>query len=412
MMERERLTRLLETPGQVARGDLADLRSLTERFPWFSGAQVLRASGEQAAGDVASDETLRAAAAHVPSRAVLYDLLGVSSTTPPATKALPDPKPLLSVVPEGPPSGEHVALPAPIPLRKSGELVAPIATEAALSPSKPEHTPAVEVEAVDEVAGVEEVEGVEEVMGVAGVDEIRGVEEAEVAPSVKEPLPSIDPLDQQILEAALASAYDLTLHAPPASVVAPSVVLEPASISTEQVAPPSNDRGGSEELRTEPQSVSSEVQPANIPSPQVARTARKRFSSWLVSDASIPTIKSHVEGPNPQVRSTTQQEDEAAPSTPKQVLPPADTMAIVDRFIQQETPLPATKTAFFTPQQAAKRSLDDSAGLVTETLARIYAQQGNVAKAKATYEKLALKYPDKSAYFAALSQALDAQQNK
>jgi hypothetical protein len=81
-------------------------------------------------------------------------------------------------------------------------------------------------------------------------------------------------------------------------------------------------------------------------------------------------------------------------------------------FIQQETPLPAPKTAFFTPQQAAKRSLDDSAGLVTETLARIYAKQGNVAKAKAAYEKLALKYPDKSAYFAALSQALDAQQYK
>jgi hypothetical protein len=174
-MERERLTRLLETPGQVARGDLADLRSLTERFPWFSGAQVLRASGEQAAGDVASDETLRAAAVHVPSRAVLYDLLGVSSTTPPAAKVLPDPKPLLSVVLDAPPSGEHDALPAPIPLRKSGELVAPRATETVMSPSEPELTHAVVGEAVDEVAGVEEVEGVEEDAMVEEVAEVEGV---------------------------------------------------------------------------------------------------------------------------------------------------------------------------------------------------------------------------------------------
>lgn len=87
-------------------------------------------------------------------------------------------------------------------------------------------------------------------------------------------------------------------------------------------------------------------------------------------------------------------------------------MSIVDRFIGQEIQAPATKAAFFTPQQAAKRSLDDTAGLVTETLARIYAKQGSTAKAIEAYNKLALKYPEKSAYFAGLSQALEAQQNK
>jgi hypothetical protein len=291
------------------------------------------------------------------------------------------------------------------------------------SPYGPEYTPAVDGEAVDEVVGVGEVEGVvrveedtrveevAEVEGVAGGEEVK---EADPDPAETEPLPSIDPLDQQILEAALASAYDLTLHAPPAPVIAPSIAPELASKSSEVVEETSNDGGDSDELRRETQSVSSEAQPATIPNPKVDRTARKRFSSWLAADASTHTFKTNVEEPNPQVLSTTQQKSEAqtAPSTQKQVLPSADTMAIVDRFIQQETPLPAPKTAFFTPQQAAKRSLDDSAGLVTETLARIYAKQGNVAKAKAAYEKLALKYPDKSTYFAALSQALDAQQYK
>jgi hypothetical protein len=92
--------------------------------------------------------------------------------------------------------------------------------------------------------------------------------------------------------------------------------------------------------------------------------------------------------------------------------PPTDTAALIDRFIKQSTPEPKSKAAFFTPQQAAKRSLDDTAGLVTETLARIHEKQGHLDKAIDAYRKLALKYPEKSAYFAALAKALEEQQKK
>lgn len=43
----------------------------------------------------------------------------------------------------------------------------------------------------------------------------------------------------------------------------------------------------------------------------------------------------------------------------------------------------------------------------TETLARIYAQQGYFAQAKEIYGKLILAYPEKSAYFAALIEKLN-----
>ena len=49
----------------------------------------------------------------------------------------------------------------------------------------------------------------------------------------------------------------------------------------------------------------------------------------------------------------------------------------------------------------AKKSLDDSGGLVSDTLARIYINQGNLDKALEAYEQLILKYPEKSGYFAA-----------
>ena len=45
-------------------------------------------------------------------------------------------------------------------------------------------------------------------------------------------------------------------------------------------------------------------------------------------------------------------------------------------------------------------------GLVTETLARMYAEQGHVAKAIQAYEILKLRVPEKSSIFAARIEAL------
>ena len=50
----------------------------------------------------------------------------------------------------------------------------------------------------------------------------------------------------------------------------------------------------------------------------------------------------------------------------------------------------------------AKSSVADVSDIVSETLAKIYLGQNNFSKAIQTYEKLMLKYPEKSVYFAAL----------
>lgn len=51
---------------------------------------------------------------------------------------------------------------------------------------------------------------------------------------------------------------------------------------------------------------------------------------------------------------------------------------------------------------AEKRWEDPELGFCTETLARIYAEQGYAAQAKKIYSRLVLRYPEKSAYFASL----------
>jgi hypothetical protein len=91
---------------------------------------------------------------------------------------------------------------------------------------------------------------------------------------------------------------------------------------------------------------------------------------------------------------------------------PALPEQLIERFIQEEPRIKPTKTSFYNPVNMAKKSVQESDDFVTETLARIYAKQGNYPKAIRTYQKLSLKYPEKSTYFAALIEELKRTPNK
>ncbi len=313
-MERERLTELMDAPERITPDDIAALRDLGERFPWFSGAHLLRAAGAHAANDVFFDETLRTVAAHIPARSVLYDVVH-------------KPKP-------GPVSTVHVVT-APEVLAP-----APFVPESVAPPNDPEGNP------------------------------------PKAAPS--------DELDQVIRTAALNSSYELLMgHA---TLPEPMPHAEVSPTRPDPVPPPEPHVPG---VPLTPQESVDQVEPVH--------DRRMSFTAWLgAMPRSMP-------------------EPAAPPSRAASILSdvvPVDTATLIDRFIRQSTPAPRPKTEFYTPQQAAKRSLDDTAGLVTETLARIHVEQGNLGKAIEAYGKLALKYPARSAYFAALQKELEEQLHK
>ena len=72
---------------------------------------------------------------------------------------------------------------------------------------------------------------------------------------------------------------------------------------------------------------------------------------------------------------------------------------LIDNFLQSNTRI-VPKETHEENEDISKQSIEEDNDLITETLVRIYIKQGYYFKAIMAYEKLSLKYPEKSIYFA------------
>jgi len=85
---------------------------------------------------------------------------------------------------------------------------------------------------------------------------------------------------------------------------------------------------------------------------------------------------------------------------------------LISEFIRKQPSIKVKKELPDEYKDISEKSTRPDDHLLTETLARIYYKQGYFEKAINTYEILSLKYPEKSAYFAARIEEIKTEMNK
>lgn len=141
-----------------------------------------------------------------------------------------------------------------------------------------------------------------------------------------------------------------------------------------------------DETETEP--VESEAKPALEPEEKIETPSENlTFSQWLrqkQKGTTTPTKTSPIEETIPV-------EKPVAKNTVD---------ALLEKFIREEPRISKPIKDFYNPAKNARKSIEESDDLVTETLAEIHVLQKNFQKAISAYEKLILLYPEKKTFFA------------
>ena len=196
----------------------------------------------------------------------------------------------------------------------------------------------------------------------------------------------------------------------PSDVNAVEPVVTQETITREDVASPEVVEFESEQVRE----VILEVTPTVIPEPEIQEEKQPEHSLEISNEDSFTFSfeDSHVDEATDKkdVEDSVKQETtvdllELDMSQPKAEDEPSDDL--IDHFLKVNPRIVPKLDLEDSRGDISQPGLEENDEIVTETLASIYEQQGHFLKAKEAFQKLILKFPEKSTYFASRIQELE-----
>ncbi|MCC7297923.1 MAG: hypothetical protein IT244_06270 [Bacteroidia bacterium] len=389
MVNQDKLSYIARNPTEITTSDARELEELTKKFPFFTLPHVLLSRFYHSQNDYRLEETIHKTALRVNDRAWLYWFLN-NTTSADAdihelevhtqndavalAEAQVEAEPPITEPAEFSHSNDweetaSTSLFVPDAVETQDEAAVELLAEANLA-----LTDVPKPEAQDELElTLNSIESMFEPWdeGDLSLSEVEIEEEA-----VFDEIESFDSLPNNDIEALNESEPDVEEEQLPALMVTPDAELE--------------------ELETETQEVTEK------------KTLERNMFAY--SGASVyniedyyPIDKQETETPDDFFAWLSKPKFTESDSPSVETVQEADKkIALIDKFIESKPTVSRPKSEFFNAYEAAKKSEMLPEALVTETLARVYLDQGNFNGALRIYEKLQLKNPLKSAYFANL----------
>lgn len=356
-MNRERFFTLVKNPGLLKADDAPFLEELIKEYPYFQTAHLLAARCYKITDSIHLQKQIKNAAAHITNRRVLYDLIENFQE-----------KQVIETVPEVQEQEKEDTSSAPEVLyqEEKSEAIVP------------------EINISEEVVNAAKTADSMEVAPVALTEEIKPEESPK---NIIEGPPSEDILTAQPqIENTINDKFDFEIP------LEQEIKLALAESQYIQEFEHQSEKESIIELKKEEpvqkvdQNAVKGLEDENHATDNAFNESQTSFVAWLKNLNSIPSAA--------KVDSISEKKEDK----------------IIDAFMEKPvTRVKPSKHDFYSPVNMAKQSVTDNDFFVTETLAKIYIKQGNLAKAIKVYQNLSLKNPEKSSIFAAQIKILKEQ---
>jgi hypothetical protein len=355
-MNLDQIATRISDPASCIGQEIPALKELTEKYPYSQIFSILYLKALANHNDIGFEDALQKHAYRISDRMKLYDLIHEQTGS-----EIESTEETIEIITEKVEETEIV--PEVIVVEIEEKIAVEIITEPEVEEvvpltSEPE-TIAEPLETIEIEPTIETVEP--KIVVESEIEPLNAVSEKEI-PAEETNVNSDqnaqdDELNLEIISQVVANVYNENLE---------NSVPEPKKIEIEE-------------------KISEQIEPEISTTEKPDFTSKRSFTSWLkMGEQSTQT-------PVPKEKEIIEEEIEVIE---KQI------DKIINKFIEKEPSISRPQKEFYSPSKKAKESINPDSLIYTETLANIFAIQGNFPKAIVAYEQLMLTNPEKKIFFA------------